>query len=62
MAENHWAPGHDVVDIALAVCIKHIGTLSTIKEYRRSADGAERPNWRVNASGDVFLSGFEELF
>ena len=62
VAQNHRSPRHDVVDVAFAVGVKHIGTGCAIKEYRRPADSAKGSNRGVNTSGYMFLSGVEKFF
>jgi hypothetical protein len=41
VAEDHGAPGAEVVDVAVAVGVVEVGALGALDEGRRAADGAE---------------------
>jgi hypothetical protein len=55
VAEDHRAPGTDVVDIALVILVDDVGAFGVLEEQRRAADALERADRRVDAAGDVFL-------
>jgi hypothetical protein len=55
VAEDHRAPGADVVDIALVVFVGDVGAFGVLEEQRRAANALERAHRRVHAAGDVFL-------
>jgi hypothetical protein len=62
MAEDHRPPGADVVDVALAVGVGHVGAGCGLEEHRRAADAAEGAHRRVDATRDVALGGVEEVW
>jgi len=41
VAEDHRAPGADVVDIALVILVDDVGALGVLEEQRCAADAAE---------------------
>ena len=55
VAEDHRAPGADVVDIALVVLVDHIGAFGVLEEQRCAANAPEGAYRRVDAAGDVLL-------
>jgi hypothetical protein len=55
VAEDHRAPGADVVDVALVVLVDDVGAFGVLEEQRRAADALERADRRVDAAGDVLL-------
>ena len=61
MAEDGGSPRADVVDVALAVGVPHVGALAAREESRRSTDGAERAHGRVHAAGNRALRTREQL-
>ena len=61
VAQNHRAPGADVVDIALAVGIPKMGALGAGHKARRAAHGFEGAHWRVDATGDDGGGALEEF-
>ena len=62
VADNRRPPRADVVNIARAVGIPHIGALGLLDETRHAADTAEGAHGRIDAAGnDVFGAG-EKLF
>ncbi len=61
VAEDHGAPGADVVDIALAVGVDRVGPGGAVEEDRIAADAAKRAHRRVHAAGDMALRGLEEI-
>ncbi len=60
VADDHWPPRADVVDIALAVRIPEIGARRALDETGRAADRAEGAHRGVDAAGDGPLGTFEE--
>ncbi len=62
VAKNHGAPGTDVIDVALVVFVVQVGALGVLEENGRTTDTAKRPDRRIHATGDVFLSLFEQGF
>ena len=52
VAQNHRAPGADVVGIALAVGVPHIGALGAADKARRAAYGLKGAHRRVDAAGN----------
>ncbi len=62
VAEDHRAPGADVVDVALVVLVDDIGAFGVLEEQRGAADAAEGANRRVDAAGDVGLGAGKEGF
>ena len=52
VAQNHRAPGADVVGVALAVGVPHVGTLGAADEARRATHGAKSAHGRVDAARD----------
>ena len=62
VAEDHRAPGTDIVDVALVIFIGDVGAFGVLEEQRRAADTFERANRRVNAARDVLLRVGEEGF
>ncbi len=61
VAEDHRAPGADVVGVPLAVGVLHLGARALLEEERRAADRAEGADRRIDAAGDVLLGACEEL-
>ena len=61
VAQDHGAPGADVVDVAVAVGVEDIGPGGAGEEDRVAADAAEGPHRGVHAPGDVALGGGEEV-
>ena len=59
VAQDHRAPGADVVDVLLAVGVPHVGPLGAGDEARRAAYGAKGAHGRVHAAGDQRLGAFE---
>ena len=41
VAQDHRAPGADVIDVALSFGVPHVGALRAFDETRRAAHGAE---------------------
>lgn len=60
VAEDHRAPGADVVDVALVVFIDHVRAFGMLEEQRGAADAAEGAYRRIDAAGDVLLGVGEE--
>jgi hypothetical protein len=61
VADDHRAPGADVVDVALAVGVPHIGALGAGDEARRAAHRTEGADGRVDAAGNGLLGAIEKL-
>ena len=55
VAQNHRAPGAEVVDVSIAVGVVEICALGALDEGRRSADGAKGAHRRVDAAGKEAL-------
>jgi len=55
VAEDHRAPGTDVVHIALVVFVGDVGAFGMLEEQRRAADALECTHGGVHTAGDVFL-------
>ncbi|MNZ81428.1 hypothetical protein D3C78_1000940 [compost metagenome] len=62
VAEDHRAPGADVIHIALVVFVGDVGAFGVLEEQRRAADALERANRRVHATGNVFLGIGKQRF
>ena len=60
VAEDHRPPGAEVVDVAVAVGVGEPRALGVGDERRGSADGAEGPDGRVDAAGEVSLGALLE--
>ena len=52
MAQDHGAPGADVVDVFLAVGVPEIGTLGTLHKTGRTAHGAESAHRGIDPARD----------
>ncbi|MNN47383.1 hypothetical protein D3C81_1618010 [compost metagenome] len=61
VADDHRAPGADVVDIALAIGIPHISPFGARDEARRATHRAEGTHGGVHAAGNGLLGAVEEL-
>ena len=51
VAGDQRPPGHDPVDVAVAVHVDQLGALAAGDEDRVAADRAHRPDGRVHAAG-----------
>ena len=51
VAEDHGPPGAEEVEVAVAVDVVEVGSFGVADERRVTADGAEGPDGRVDASG-----------
>ena len=60
VAQNHGAPGAEVVDVAIAVGVVEIRALSALDEGRRAAHGAKGADRRVDAAGKEALGALLE--
>ena len=60
VAQNHRAPGAEVVDVAVAVGVVEIRALGALDEGRRAAHGAKGAHRRVDAAGKVALGALLE--
>ena len=61
MAEEQSPPRADEVDVPVPVDVDDVRTLTAGDESRGAADGAERPDGRVDAAGDHRSGANEEL-
>mmetsp|Transcript_9625 Transcript_9625/g.22391 ORF Transcript_9625/g.22391 Transcript_9625/m.22391 type:complete len:286 (+) Transcript_9625:1897-2754(+) len=61
VAEDHRAPGADVVDVALPFGVPDIGPLAPGDEAGRAADGAESAHRRVDAARNHACRAFKQL-
>jgi hypothetical protein len=59
MAQDHRAPGADVVDVAPAFDVPQPGAFGAADEARRAADGSEGAHRRIDAAGDDALRALE---
>jgi thiamine-phosphate pyrophosphorylase len=55
VAEDHRAPGANVIHITLVVFVSDVGAFSVFEEQRRAANALERANRGIHATGNVFL-------
>ena len=62
VADDHRAPGTEIVDIALAGHVEHVGALRAADEARRAADRAERADGGVDAAHQYLAGAFEFRF
>jgi len=62
VAEDHGAPGAEVVDVAVAVGVVEISALGALEEGGMAANGAESPHGRIDAAGNVSQRLREQLF
>ncbi|MNS62408.1 hypothetical protein D3C72_954670 [compost metagenome] len=60
VAQDHRAPGADVVDVTLVVGVPEIGALCALDETGRAADGLEGAHGRVHAAGDHGAGALEK--
>ena len=61
VAEDHRAPGEDVVDELLARGVPHVGALGAVDEARGAAHGAEGSHGGVHAARNRDLRTLEEF-
>jgi len=61
VAEDHRAPGADVVDVAVAVSVDQEGTLGADDHGRVAAHGAEGANGGIDPAGQELLCALLEL-
>ena len=59
VAEDHRAPGADVVDVAVAVDVEQVGPFGPVEEDRLAADAAERPGRAVHPAGHELFGPLE---
>ena len=60
MTEDQGAPGTDVIEIFVAIRIRHARAASFGKETRDAADRAESTHRRIDATGDMSAGTFEQ--
>ena len=58
--EDERSPGSHEVEVAIAIDILNVGARTAVQEDRRSPDGLEGPNRRVDASGEKLARPLEE--
>ncbi len=61
VAENHGAPGAEVVEVAIAVGIPEIGAFGADNEWRLAADSTKGTHRRVDAAGEQSFRPLLEL-
>ena len=61
VAQNHGAPGADVVDVAIAVDVEQVGALRPLREEGFAADRFEGAYRRVHAARGDALRAFEQI-
>ena len=61
VAQDHRAPGADVVDVALVVCVPEIGAMRAFHKARRAAHGPEGAHRRVDPAGDDLAGALEQV-
>src|SRR5947207_1632299 len=61
VAEQQRPPRADEVDVPAAIDVDHVRAFTTVEEPRGAPDRAERPNGRVDATGDHRSRANEEL-
>ena len=61
MTEDRWAPGADVVDVAIAIDVLDATALGATDEKRLAADIAKGADGRINAAGDEFFGNLKKL-
>ena len=52
MAENERSPAQHVIDVGIAIDIRHLAAGARFKEDRRSANGSKCAHRRINSTGD----------
>ena len=62
VAEDHRAPGADIVHVALVVLVQYIGAFGVLEEQRGAADALEGAHRGVDPAGNVFLGVVEQRF
>ena len=61
VAQDHRAPGADVVDVLLPIGVPKMGALGALHKTRCAADGAKGAHRRVHTPGDELFGAFKEL-
>jgi len=61
VAQDHRAPGADVVDVFLAVGVPEVGALGALHKAGRATDGTEGAHGGVDATGDHLGGAVEQL-
>ena len=59
VAEDHWAPGTDVIDVLIAVDIPHMAAFGFGNKGRSSTHRFESTGWTVYPTGHDVLGGFK---
>ncbi len=60
VADDHRAPGTDVVDVAVAVDVVQVGAIGAFDEERLAADRLERAHRRIDAARQQLLGAGEQ--
>ena len=60
VAQDHWTPGPDVVDIPCAFCVPEIRPLCSLYKAGCASYCLESANWGVDATRDDFLGAFKQ--
>ena len=61
VAEDHRAPGADVIDVAAIFSIPHISALGAADKARCAAHALKSADGRIHAAGDALLSTFKKF-
>jgi len=61
VAQDHRAPGADVVDVFLAIGVPEVGALGALHKAGRATDGTEGAHGGVHATGDDIGGAVEQL-
>src|SRR4029079_6148283 len=61
MAKDHWPPGADVVDVAVAIDVEEIGAVGALEDDWFAADPTEGPRGTVHAAGHELLWPLKNL-
>jgi len=59
VAQDHRAPGADVIDVFLAFGVIYIGSGGPADKYRVTAHALEGANRGIDPAGDVVLCGLK---
>jgi len=62
MTKNHRAPGSDEIDELISIDVGQNRPIGLLDESRHAADGAKRPDGRVNPTDQTTLGLGEESF
>ena len=62
MAQHHWAPGADIIDIRFTIDVVEICAVGALNKQRCAADAGEGAYRRVHAAGDKFTRSIIQIF